>query len=233
MLEENFSARGHRSRLRTRFERDSAVMADYEVLELLLGYGLTRKNTKPLAKELLRRFGSIRGVLNARSDELLDVPGFGAGLMSLWLVVREVLSRHADSAARRREELVTPDAVVCMARARLAGCAYEECWLALVDGRSRLIAWKRLCRGGVSAVAVQPGDVLEKALAHKAAGIILVHNHPGGCPTPSRSDIDLTEELRQLSPRLGVRFLDHIIVTDEDCYSLAQNRVIRRQSGSV
>ncbi|MDR2820314.1 MAG: DNA repair protein RadC [Desulfovibrio sp.] len=223
---------GHRSRLRSRFERDPSVMAEYEVLELLLGYGLTRKDTKPLAKELLARFGSIRGVLDARPDELMAVPGFGSGLMSFWRVLHELLARHAASAVYRREELVTPEAVARMASARLAGCPHEECWLALVDNRNRMIAWERLCQGGINAIAVQPRDVLEKALAHKAAGIILVHNHPGGCSEPSRSDIDLTNELRQLSPRLGVRFLDHVIITDEDCCSLEHGR-IARQSGGI
>lgn len=86
---------GHRARLRQRLEREPLAVADYEVLELLLGYGLTRKDTKPLAKELLRRFGSIRGVLDARPDELLQVPGFGPGLMSLWRALRELLARYA------------------------------------------------------------------------------------------------------------------------------------------
>lgn len=100
---------GHRARVRERLEREPLAVADYEVLELLLGYGLTRKDTKPLAKELLRRFGSIRGALDARPDELLQVPGFGPGLMALWRILREVLARHATSAVRKREIMATRD----------------------------------------------------------------------------------------------------------------------------
>ncbi|MDR0816517.1 MAG: DNA repair protein RadC [Desulfovibrio sp.] len=218
--------KGHRARLRARLERDPSVMADYEVLELLLGYGLTRKDTRPLAEDLLRRFGSMRGVLDARPDELMHVVGFGPGLMAIWRVLRELLARYAASAVRRREELATPQAVAKMARARLAGCPHEECWMALVNSRNGLIAWERLRRGSISAVPVHPRDVLEVALAHKASGIILVHNHPGGSPEPSGADLTLTEELRQLAPRMGLRFLDHVIVTEGDCYSIMRGSFV-------
>ncbi|MCD7983060.1 MAG: DNA repair protein RadC [Desulfovibrio sp.] len=217
---------GHRARLRERLKRDPLAVADYEVLELLLGYGLTRKDTKLLAKELLRRFGTIRGALDARPDELLQVPGFGPGLMALWRVQRELLARYASSAARQREILATPDAVARMAQSRLAGCPHEECWLALVDARNGLIFWERLRRGGIGQVPVQPRDVLEAALTHKASGIILVHNHPGGSPGPSQPDLMLTTELQRLAPRMGLRFLDHVIVTEGDCYSITQSKRI-------
>lgn len=217
---------GHRARLRERFERDPAGMAEYELLELLLGYSLTRKDTKPLAKELLRRFGGIRGIMNARPDELLAVPGFGPGLMSFFTVLRETFTRHTDSAVRKREVLATPHAVARMAQSRLAGCPHEECWLALVDQRNRLTAWERLRLGGVAEVAVQPRDVFEAALLRKASGIIVVHNHPGGNPAPSEADKIFTAELQRLAPQLGLRFLDHVIVTEGDCYSITQMQTI-------
>ena len=217
---------GHRSRLRERFERDPAGMPDYEVLEFLLGYSLTRKDTKPLAKELLRRFGGIRGVMDARPDELLAVPGFGPGLMTFFTVLRETYSRYTDSAVRRREILATPQAVARMAQSRLAACPHEECWLALVDQRNRLTAWERLRQGGVAEVPVQPRDVFEAALVRKASGIIVVHNHPGGNPAPSEADKIFTAELQRLAPQLGLRFLDHVIVTEGDCYSITQMQTI-------
>jgi DNA repair protein RadC len=218
---------GHRARLRGKLERDAPALADYEVLELFLGYGLTRKDTRPLAEELLRRFKSMRGVFDARPDELLNVPGFGIGLMSLWRILREIFARYAASPICKREELATPQAVAAIARARLAGCPHEECWLALVNGQNGLIAWERLRRGGVDAVAVQPRDVLEIALTRKANGIILVHNHPGGSPEPSEEDAALTNELSQLAPRMNLRFLDHVIVTEGDCYSIIQQKIFR------
>ena len=93
---------GHRARLRQRLNRDAQTVEDYEILELVLGFALTRKDTKPLAKELLRRFGTIRGVLDARPDELLAVDGFGPGLLSLWQLLRELMVRYQSSQLRRR-----------------------------------------------------------------------------------------------------------------------------------
>ena len=124
---------GHRSRLRQRLAREPLAVADYEILELLLGYGQPRKDTKPLARELLLRFHNIRGVLDAPPEQLLAVPGFGPGLLSMWQVLREVLARHAAAPLLQGVEVATPQAVAEMARARLAGSQQEECWLAMVN----------------------------------------------------------------------------------------------------
>ena len=123
---------GHRARLRQRLSMDPLSVADYELLELLLGYGLTRRDTKPLAKELLARFTSLRGVLDARPDELLDVPGFGPGLLHLWRVLRETLARYMEGPVRQREVAANPESIARMAQARLAGRTEEEVWVALL-----------------------------------------------------------------------------------------------------
>ena len=217
---------GHRQRLRKRFLRAPHEAEEYEVLELLLGYGLIRKDTKPLAKELLRRFGSLRGVLDARPDELEQVPDFGPGLSAFWQILRECMSRHAETAVRQREVLATPEAVAAMARVRLTGCPHEECWVALVDRQNRCLSWERLLRGALDNVPVTPRDVLELALQRKACGVIVVHNHPGGKAQASASDLALTQELARLAPGMGVRFVDHVIVTEEHCLSLMRQEFI-------
>ncbi len=132
---------GHKARLRKRFQKAPATFQDYEILELLLGYVLIRKDTKPLAKELLARFENIRGVLNARQDELVTVPGFGEGLAIYWDLIRELMSRYAEAPMRQRCTLVTPEDVATMAQVRLAGFSHEECWIALLDNQNRLLPW--------------------------------------------------------------------------------------------
>lgn len=219
--------KGHRQRLRARLERDPVSVADYEVLELLLGLAIPRRDTKPLALALISRFQNLRGVLDARPDELASVDGFGSSALSLWRLLREIMARYAAAPALQREILASPEAVAAIARQRLGALASEECWLALVDARNRLIYWDRLRIGGVSSVPIQSRDILEIALLHKAAGLILVHNHPGGHPYPSQSDTDLTNELEALAPRLGLRFLDHIIATAGDCYSISHKKILR------
>lgn len=223
--------KGHRERLRGRLKRDPGGVADYEVLELLLGLAITRKDTKLLARELLRRFRSVRGALDAREDELMAVEGFGPGLLALWQLVREVLARYCASPVMERVVLADPQEVARMARLRLGHLGHEESWLALVDAQNRLISWERLRHGSVSSVSMEPRDVLEAALLHKASGIILVHNHPGGNPDPSRADLKLTAEIKNLAPHLGLRFLDHVIVTAGDCYSISQGKLLHDLGG--
>lgn len=223
--------KGHRERLRERVRRDPSAVADYEILELLLGLALVRKDTKLLARDLIARFRNIRGVLDARPDELLSVPGFGPSLASLWRLMRELMARYVASPVMEREVLASPEAVSAMGKQRLGHLANEESWLALVDAQNRLISWERLRHGGISSVSIQPRDVLEAALLHKASGIILVHNHPGGNPSPSRADLEMTVELEKLAPHLGLRFLDHVIVTAGDCYSICQGKLLHDRGG--
>lgn len=217
---------GHRQRLKERLKNDAALLAEYEILELLLGYVLLRCDTKPLAGELLRLFGSLRGFLDAGPEELSSVKGFGPALEQFRRLLRELLARYEEAPARRKEVLCTPEAVARMAGRRLAGCADEELWVAFTDHGNRLISWERLRRGTVGRVPVSPREVLEAALLRKAAGIILVHNHPGGDSRPSAPDLRLTRELARLAPELGMVLLDHVIVTDEECFSLERERLL-------
>jgi DNA repair protein RadC len=138
--------------------------------------------------------------------------------------LREVLARHAAAPLLQGVEVATPQAVAEMARARLAGSQQEECWLAMVNAGNRLVAWERLRQGNVESVPLLPRDVLEPALRYKASGIILVHNHPGGQTRPSQPDLIFTNTVRELAVNMGLRFLDHVIVTDNGCYSICQCR---------
>lgn len=229
---QNNSAAGHRERLRKRLEQDPLGLSDQEIMELFLGLALLRKDTKPLAREVLARFGSIRGFLDARPDEVSQVAGFGPGLLGLWRLARELLARYVAAPLLRREVLASPEAVAEVARQRLAGNPTEEAWLALVDSQNRLIAWERLRSGNIDSIAIMPADVLQAALIRKASGIILVHNHPGGNPCPSKADANLTRELQNLAPQLHLRFLDHVVVTEGDCYSITQRKILRFSGGN-
>ena len=219
-------AHGHRNRLRSRLLAAGQTLADYEVLELLLGHVLLRQDTKPLAKELLARFESIKGVLDARPQELIAVPGFGPALEAYWRLLREVMARYEESPARQRMQLCSPQAVARMARHRLANCDHEEFWIAYLDSQNRLISWEMASLGSVETVPLYPRDVMARALALKASSLIMVHNHPGGSPRPSGNDIALTERLKEAGTPLGIRVMDHVIVTEKDCYSLCEDCII-------
>lgn len=218
-------ALGHRKRLRERLVTAGHILEDYEILELLLGHVLTRQDTKPLAKALLKEFESIRGVLDAKPEELAAVKGVGPALGAYWRLLREVLARYEEAPARKRYTFCTPAAVAVFARMRLAGSAHEEFWMAYLDTQNRLISWEMAARGTVHAVPVYARDVIARALALKASSLILVHNHPGGNMYPSGPDIELTNRIREAGASMGIRLVDHVIVTDDTCYSLTENRV--------
>lgn len=210
---------GHRRRLKDRLLENPRALADYEVLELLLGYVLVRRDTKPLAKELLARFGSLRGTLLARIEELRDVPGFGPGAEEFLVLWREAWARFHEQPARARMVCNSPEIVAEMARARIGIKEHEEFWMALVDTKNRLIGWEQVSKGTIDQAAVYPREVLGVALRHNASGMILVHNHPSGDPRPSVQDIDFTRRIKNAAREIDLRLLDHLVVTDSRFFS--------------
>ncbi len=210
---------GHRQRLRQRLQEDPTQLADYEVLELLLGYAIPRKDTKPIAKSLLARFATFKGVMLARPGELKDVPGLGAGAATFFILLQEARARFDEAPAHARERIEHPVQAASMAMSRLGHLTHEEVWVALLDIKNRIIGWERVATGAQDAALAAPRDIVARALARKAIGVILVHNHPGGGVSPSRHDEDLTAQVKHACQAVGLRLLDHLIVTDQDYFS--------------
>lgn len=217
---------GHRQRLRERLAREPRALADYELLELLLGQVLLRQDTKPLAKELLERFGSLHGALTATPELLEQVPGLGPAVVGAFGLWRELLSRLGEHRLAQRQTFSGPEAVAEAALARLGHVGTEEFWVALVDVKNRLIAWERLWSGTVDQAPAYPREILALALRHKAVGVILVHNHPGGDPQPSSADMQLTRRMCRAAQELDVRVLDHLVVAGQSYFSFRENGLL-------
>jgi DNA repair protein RadC len=211
---------GHRKRLRARFMEAPHTLRDDEILELLLGHVLLRSDTKPVAKELLERCGTLRGVVDARPDEYQDIPGIGERVSGFLLLLREFLSRYAESSLRARKQLCTPQSVAAMARERLGGVAHEELWIAYLDAGNRLLSWEKSSQGTADASFLDAGTIMRRAMILHAAGFIVVHNHPGGDPRPSGADLQMTRRVQLAAQGLGLRFLDHVIVTNDRHFSI-------------
>jgi len=210
---------GHRQRLKQRFKANPTQLADYEILEMLLGYALPRRDTKPVAKALLARFGSLKSVFAAKPHELRDVQGVGPGIELFWDLWREFWARLSQGELKERKVLDSPGAVASMARARLGFSQTESFWVALVDNKNRLLSFSKVAQGTVDQVAVHSREILSLALECRASGVILVHNHPGGDPAPSHQDRELTERVQKAGSELGIRVLDHVIVAEESSFS--------------
>jgi len=204
---------GHRERLKARFRRTGAdALQDYELLELLLFQSLPRRDTKPLAKALLDRFGSFSEVLAAPEQRLKEVDGVGDAVAHQLKVVLAAAQRFARDSIRDATVLDSWAAVVDYCRAAMAFAPIEQFRILFLDRKNRLIADEVQQSGTVDHTPVYPREVVKRALELSATAIILVHNHPSGDPTPSRADIDMTKTVVEIAKPLGIAVHDHIIV---------------------
>jgi DNA repair protein RadC len=204
---------GHRERLRRRF-RDAGADAipDYELLELILFRAAPRRDTKPLAKALLARFGTFAEVLNAPEELLREVPGIGDAAITELKLVRAASFRLMRGEVLERPVLSSWSQVLDYCRASMGFEAREQFRILFLDKRNQIIADEVQQRGTVDHTPVYVREVVKRALELSSTAIVLVHNHPSGDPTPSRADIEMTEQIVAAAKPLGILVHDHIIV---------------------
>ncbi|WP_377838543.1 DNA repair protein RadC [Bosea sp. UC22_33] len=204
---------GHRERLRTRFEEAGAeTLPDYELLELLLFRSIPRRDVKPLAKELIQRFGSFAEVLGAPAARLAEVDGVSESVALDLKIVEAALKRMAKGAVGKRPVLSSWSSVLDYCRMAMAFAEREQFRILFLDKKNILIADEVQQTGTVDHTPVYPREVMRRALELSASAIILVHNHPSGDPTPSGADMRMTRELVDIAKPLGIAIHDHIIV---------------------
>lgn len=204
---------GHRARLRERFLKGGADgMADYELLELLLFLGIPRRDVKPLAKQLIERFGSYAAVLSADVETLRVVSGLGETAIAAIKTVQASALHLAREQMLQKPVLSNWQAVESYLRSAMAHLPREQFRLLLLDKKNVLIMDKALSDGTVDQTAVYPREILRHALECDASALILVHNHPSGDPSPSQADITMTTEIVEVCMKVGVQVHDHIII---------------------
>ncbi|MFC4667938.1 DNA repair protein RadC [Seohaeicola nanhaiensis] len=203
----------HRSRLRARFMTGgAAAMPDYELLELVLFRALPRKDTKPLARALLDRFGDFNRVLSAPPDQLAEVDGVGEAVITDLKVIEAAAHRMARSRVLQRHVISSWDAVLDYCHTTMAHRETEQFRVFYLDRKNILIADEEQARGTVDHVPVYPREVAKRALELNASALILVHNHPSGDPTPSQADIAMTQQIKAACDALGLTLHDHLII---------------------
>jgi DNA repair protein RadC len=204
---------GHRERLRERFHRAGPdALTDYELLEMALFAAIPRKDTKPLAKELLKKFGTFAEVVHAPEARLREVDGIKDASINQLKLIAAAASRIARGEIRRSAALSSWNDVIDYCRTSMAFADKEQFRLLFLDKRNHLIADEVQQTGTIDHTPVYPREVIKRALELSATALILVHNHPSGDPTPSQADIQMTKAIVDIATPLGIAVHDHIIV---------------------
>jgi DNA repair protein RadC len=204
---------GHRERLRERFHGAGPdALSDYELLEMVLFAAQPRRDMKPLAKALLKKFGSFAEVIHAPEPRLREVDGIGDASINQLKLVAAAANRIAKGQLQQRAMLSSWNDVIDYCRTSMAFADKEQFRILFLDKRNQLIADEVQQTGTVDHTPVYPREVIKRALELSATAIILVHNHPSGDPTPSQADIQMTRAIIDIAQPLGISVHDHIIV---------------------
>jgi len=218
---------GHRARLRKRLlEGGEGALADHEIIEYLLMTAIPRRDTKPLARSLLARVGSLAGVFNADSAALAAHPGMGETSAAAIRIVAMATRRFARQEVSEQPVLSTWQTLISYLTIDMAHLKVERVRALYLDTKNRLIRDEHLGDGSLDEAAIHPREVIRKALDLGAASMILVHNHPSGSPEPSRADIHITQKIAEAGHHLGISVHDHVVIGREGHVSLRQRGLL-------
>ncbi len=204
---------GHRARLRGRLlDGGGDALLDHELIEYLLALAIPRRDTKPLAKELLHRFGGIGGLLTADAVALANVDGMGDTAVAALKIAQAAALRLLRAQVSDRPVLGNWQALLDYLHAEMAHHVVERVRVLHLNTRNMLIRDECIAEGTIDEAPVYVRQVIRRAIDLGSAALILVHNHPSGDPTPSRADIDLTRSIADAAGRLGIAVHDHIVI---------------------
>jgi DNA repair protein RadC len=207
---------GHRDRLRARFaDAGGDALADYELLELALFRSIPRRDVKPMAKDLLKRFGDLGRVCAASVDQLTGVKGVSEKTALDLKLMHAMAIRIAREQVTGRTVISSWSALLDYLRAALQHATTEEFRVLYLDKKNRLVSDEFQARGTVDHAPVYPREIVKKAIALDSSALILVHNHPSGDPTPSQADIEMTRRIKEAAKPFDIVVHDHIIVGRE------------------
>jgi DNA repair protein RadC len=217
----------HRKRLRERFRRSGFEgFHDYEVLELLLTYAIPRLDVKPIAKELIFRFGDIQGVMDASFEELEKTKGMGENAATLLYLLKSCASIYLRQSVIKSKQVSGTAALLNYCRVEMKGLKDEQFRTIFLNSQNEIIGDEVIQEGTVDQSVVYPRKVMEKALHYKASAMILVHNHPSGSLKPSRDDINLTEALKRAAQSLQIQVHDHLIISKKGYFSFLEQGLL-------
>ncbi len=218
---------GHRKRLRDRFLKSgAAALHDYELIELLLFGAKPRGDVKPLAKKLIKTYGSLADVVSADPTTLGLEEGLGEAAVCMLKTAQATAERLLQEQVMNKPVLSSWQMLMDYCRASMAYHGVEQFRVLYLNRKNVLIADELQARGSIDHTPVYPREVIKRALELDASALIMVHNHPSGDTTPSQSDIDMTKRIRDIARPLSLELHDHVIVGRKGYYSFKSNGLI-------
>ena len=218
---------GHRERMRRQMKTSGMdSLSDVQVLEVALYYAIARRDTNEIAHALLRRFGSLSGVLEAPRAELLKIDGVGESAADLLLLFIQMERRHLMDRAGRETILDTTYKCAQYLMPRFIGEQEEVVYLLCLDAKCKALDCSLIHRGAVNMTAISVRKIVKAALDHNATSVVVAHTHPSGLALPSREDRATTLALKAALDAVDVVLVDHVIVADEDFVSLADDGLL-------
>ena len=220
---------GHRERLRKRYIKSGLEgFNDYEVLELLLTYSIARKDVKPIAKELIEKFGTIDEIAKSDTKSLLEVDGIGEGSAVFLKLIGDIALTLYREKIEDKDILTikSKNSLLSYLRGEIGYSPREEFKILFLDSSNKLIASETLFYGTIDKSAIYPREIVERVIKNRAKSVIFAHNHPSGSISPSKKDIELTQYMYDSLKLLEIRLLDHIIITKNSYFSFLEEGLI-------
>ncbi len=221
------SNEGHRQRLREKFLNSGLDgFHDYEIIELLLTLGTPRTDCKQPAKDALKKWGSLKAVLEAPPKELKKIKGIGDHNVFGLKLTQDVARRYLADRIVDMDYIQSSEDVLNYLRHNLRDKSQELFMVIYLNGRNQILKMETLFEGTLNTSAVYPREVVKKALENDASALVLVHNHPNGNPSPSQEDLTITKKLKEAARTIDIYIHDHLIIAGNDVYSFSDHGLI-------
>lgn len=213
---------GHRQRQKEKFDENPTALADYEILELLLGYVIVRKDVKPIAKAILRKYGSISNIFG---NKLTEIEGVGEQTELFLNIISEFFARIQTRKVKKLSSIAGPKDIYNYMRYIIAYAPHEKVAAIFLNSKNAIMGHQIIAEGVVNSTSLYPRSVVELAVKNNAAGIILSHNHPSGDSTPTPADIEMTKVVEQALEVLSIKLVDHVVVCANEFSSMKDLRL--------
>lgn len=223
---------GHRERMKEKLLNVGLdKFAEHEIVELLLFFGIPYKDTNLIAHNLINKFGSLTGVLDASVEDLFAVKGMTKNAAILITLIPQLFREYRKSKCQNKNPILNVDDIFPLIEANLQHREMESLYVICLNAKQRITAVVETGIAELSSVLFSPRTIMDIALRHKAVNLIIAHNHPSGIAFPSDSDIALTIELKHMLKSIDVELVDHIIIADDKVYSFFLSSEIRGVNG--